>query len=164
MYSVTIGQEKLNVEKKEEGFRVDGVLLDLDIHQINDRTFHVIHENRSYTLELIEIDHQEKRLELRINNKSTVLSIQDKFDILLDKLGMKLPDQSMVKDIKAPMPGLIFDIKVKVGDQVRQGDAVLILEAMKMENILKSPGDGIVKEIKVKQGQSVEKNQVLIQF
>jgi biotin carboxyl carrier protein len=68
------------------------------------------------------------------------------------------------KEIKAPMPGLIFDIKVKEGDEVKKGDAVLILEAMKMENILKSPGDGTVKSIKIKKGQSVEKNQVLIQF
>ena len=71
---------------------------------------------------------------------------------------------SLVKDIKAPMPGLILDLKVKPGDEVKKGDVVLILEAMKMENIIKAPGDGLVKAVKVNLKQSVEKNQVLIQF
>jgi biotin carboxyl carrier protein len=62
------------------------------------------------------------------------------------------------------MPGLILDLKVKPGDEVKKGDVVLILEAMKMENSIKSPGDGIVKLVKVNLKDSVEKNQVLIQF
>ena len=62
------------------------------------------------------------------------------------------------------MPGLILDLKVKPGDEVKKGDIVLILEAMKMENIIKSPGDGLVKSVKVKLKDSVEKNQILIQF
>ena len=62
------------------------------------------------------------------------------------------------------MPGLIIDLKVKTGDTVKAGDSLLILEAMKMENMLKSPGDGVVKNVKVKKGDAVEKNQVLIEF
>jgi biotin carboxyl carrier protein len=62
------------------------------------------------------------------------------------------------------MPGLIIDLKVKQGDVVKAGDALLILEAMKMENIIKAPGEGTVKMIKAKKGDSVEKNQVLIEF
>jgi biotin carboxyl carrier protein len=59
---------------------------------------------------------------------------------------------------------LIIDLKVKVGDSVTTGDVLLILEAMKMENILKATGDGVVKEVKAKKGDSVEKGQVLIEF
>ena len=62
------------------------------------------------------------------------------------------------------MPGLIIDLKVKDGDQVKAGDPLLILEAMKMENIIKSPGDATVKSVKVTMGEGVEKNQVLIEF
>jgi biotin carboxyl carrier protein len=62
------------------------------------------------------------------------------------------------------MPGLIIDLKVKVGDKVKTGDALLILEAMKMENILKSPGDGTVKNVTVKKGDSVEKGHILVEF
>jgi biotin carboxyl carrier protein len=62
------------------------------------------------------------------------------------------------------MPGLIIELKVKNGDVVKPGDTLLILEAMKMENIIKSPGEGVVKTVKIKKGESVEKNQVLIEF
>jgi biotin carboxyl carrier protein len=79
-------------------------------------------------------------------------------------MGMNNGSSGKVNNIKAPMPGLIIDLKVKVGDEVKQNDPLLILEAMKMENIIKSPGDGMVKNVKVKKGESVEKGQVLIEF
>jgi biotin carboxyl carrier protein len=69
-----------------------------------------------------------------------------------------------VNTVKAPMPGLIIDLRVKAGDTVKEGDPLLVLEAMKMENIIKAHGDGTVKQVKIKKGDSVEKNQVLIDF
>jgi biotin carboxyl carrier protein len=77
---------------------------------------------------------------------------------------MSNANASKVNDLKAPMPGLIVDVKVQVGDSVKKGDIILILEAMKMENVLKSTGEGKVKAIKVVPKQNVEKNQVLIEF
>jgi biotin carboxyl carrier protein len=62
------------------------------------------------------------------------------------------------------MPGMVLKILITEGDQVKKGDALLVLEAMKMENIIKSPADGLVKKINAVQGTAVEKNQVLIQF
>ena len=62
------------------------------------------------------------------------------------------------------MPGKIVKIMKKVGDQVTKGETVLILEAMKMENIIKAPADVVIKSIKVKSGDKVEKNQVMIVF
>jgi biotin carboxyl carrier protein len=164
MYSVTINKEKFEVSKEEDGFLVNDTFLNWDIQKIEDRKYHILHNNQSFNLELIEHNHEEKTIKVKLNNKTATLSIKDRYDLLLEKLGMNNTAGAKAKDIKAPMPGLIFDIKVKVGDEVKKGDAVLVLEAMKMENIIKSPGDGTVKEIKVGKGASVEKNQVLIQF
>jgi biotin carboxyl carrier protein len=66
--------------------------------------------------------------------------------------------------LKAPMPGLVLEFRVVPGDKVVEGDALVVLEAMKMENILKSPGEATVKSIEVTKGQAIEKNQVLITF
>lgn len=164
MYSVNINNSVFEVEKSKDQMSVNGHILEWDMAKTGDRHYHLIYKNLSYNLELVSLDPETKTIKLKLNNKPCEIKIRDKFDLLLEKLGMNNLQNNSAKEIKAPMPGLIFDIKVKEGDEVQKGDPVLILEAMKMENILKSPGDGIVKSVKIKKGQSVEKNQVLIQF
>ena len=83
---------------------------------------------------------------------------------MLEKLGMNKTSAAAVQDIKAPMPGLVIELKVEEGQEIKAGDPLIILEAMKMENIIKSPREGVIKSILVKKGQSVEKNQILIKF
>lgn len=68
----------------------------------------------------------------------------------------------MSVDVKAPMPGKILDVLVNVGDQVKEDDELVILEAMKMENPIYAPADGTIKEIKVKAGDSVDTDQLMI--
>jgi biotin carboxyl carrier protein len=69
-----------------------------------------------------------------------------------------------INAIKAPMPGLILEISVVVGQTVKENDSLLILEAMKMENSFLSPRDGIIKSISVILGDAVDKGQLLIEF
>jgi biotin carboxyl carrier protein len=66
------------------------------------------------------------------------------------------------KEVRAPMPGLVTRILKNPGDQVRRGESLILVEAMKMENELKSLVDGTIKEIKVKEGQSIDKNTLLV--
>ena len=60
------------------------------------------------------------------------------------------------------MPGKILDVKVKPGDAVKEGDFLLILEAMKMENEVVAPIKGVVKEVRVNPGDSVNRGDVLV--
>ena len=69
-----------------------------------------------------------------------------------------------IKEFKAPMPGRVIAIQVKAGQEVKVGDALLSLEAMKMENTLKAEGQGIVKLVFIKEGSVVEKGAILIEF
>ena len=87
-----------------------------------------------------------------------------RFDLLLERLGMSNAAVAKVNELKAPMPGLIVDIRVQPGQAVLKGDPLLVLEAMKMENILKAPADGTVSSIKVTLRDNVQKGQVLVQF
>jgi pyruvate carboxylase subunit B len=64
--------------------------------------------------------------------------------------------------IEAPMPGMIIRYEVKEGDSVKEGDVVLVLEAMKMENSITSPVSGTVKKINFKDGESVQKGDVML--
>jgi biotin carboxyl carrier protein len=70
--------------------------------------------------------------------------------------------ERMSVEVKAPMPGKILEVLVKVGDQVNEDDEVIMLEAMKMENPIYAPAGGTVKEIKVKANDSVETEQVMM--
>ena len=67
----------------------------------------------------------------------------------------------MAHNVIAPMVGKIVDIKVKVGDQVKEDDEIAVLEAMKMEMPIVAPASGVVKEIKVSVGQTCETDMVL---
>ena len=152
------------VDIQKDSILLDGTPFNWDISAIGPNTFHIIKDNKSYTAEVVQADYQAKILTFKINGVTQTISIKDRFDVLLDKLGMSDANAQKVNDVKAPMPGLILAIKVQPGQEVKKGDPLMILEAMKMENILKSPGDGVVKAIKVQERQNVEKNQVLILF
>ena len=164
MFTVTIQNKSYSVEKVDDSIQVNGKAIDWDLQWISDRKVHLIVENKSLEAELVSIDKNSKTIQIRLGNKTSTLQLKDRFDVLLEQMGMSSNSSQMLKEIKAPMPGLILDLKVKPGDEVKKGEVVLILEAMKMENIIKSPGDGVVKVVKVSLHQSVEKNQVLIQF
>jgi pyruvate carboxylase subunit B len=71
-------------------------------------------------------------------------------------------EDEAVKEIVAPMPGMVVKIEVEVGQAVRAGQGVIIVEAMKMENELKAPADGVVARIAVQERQTVDKGTTLI--
>lgn len=152
------------VDVKKDTILVDNSPFNWDIVPLGPNRFHIIQNHQSYTAEVVKSDYTAKIITLKINGISYEIAIQDRFDLLLDKLGMSQANAKKINEVKAPMPGLILDIKVTVGQEVKKGDPIIILEAMKMENILKSPGDGIVKAIKVTTRQNVEKNQVILEF
>jgi biotin carboxyl carrier protein len=164
MLQATTKETKFEITENPEGLVIDGKPLSWDVVEVGDNYFHILYNNKSYRAEVVKIDTATKTFTLKINGNIHTVSLKNKFDLLLDKMGMNNGLAGKVNNIKAPMPGLIINLKVKEGDVVKQGDPLLILEAMKMENIIKSSGDGVVKSVKIKKGDSVEKNQVLIEF
>lgn len=158
------GKKKVVDFLEENKVSVDGTEYVLDQGKIDDRKYHLILENKSYNIELVSIDKVKKLVSLKINNNPYQINVKDKFDLLLSQLGMSDMASKKIKDLKAPMPGLVVDILVEPGQEVKEGDSLLILEAMKMENSLKSPVDGVVKAINVSQKNTVDKNQILLSF
>ena len=156
-------KEKFQVKQEHGNILVNDKVINWDLISIDKNVYHLLYNNKSYTVEIREKE-EGKKFSVRLNGKPAKPELKDKLDILLEKMGLDTGDSGKLQSIKAPMPGLIMEIKVKPGDEVKKGDQLLILEAMKMENIIKSPGEGVVKAINVKKGDGVEKNQVMIQF
>lgn len=150
-------------------FEKDQILVDQspfpwDLVQVTPSTFHILKDHKSYTAELLSADYATKKFVIKINGHRHEIQIKDRFDLLLDKMGLSQANTRKLNNLRAPMPGLILEVKVEPGQAVKEGDPIMILEAMKMENILKAPGDGVVRAVKVEVRQNVEKNQVLVEF
>jgi biotin carboxyl carrier protein len=143
---------------------VDGSPLDWDLVRISENSFHIIHLNKSYSAELVHHDKATKTVALKINGSVYNVEMKDRFDLLLEKMGIKSGASGKIISVKAPMPGLIVKVNVTVGDIVKPGDALLVLEAMKMENMIKATAAATVSQLKIKKGDSVEKGQILIEF
>lgn len=165
MYKVKVNDQFLfEVDNKDAAIVVNGEPVELDLSEINCTHAHVLYQNKSFRTEIVEVNKAEKTCSIKVNGNTYQISIEDQFDELLKQLGLDNLAANKVSEIKAPMPGLVLKVLVEENAEIKKGDNLLILEAMKMENILKSSTDGTVKKILIMQGDKVEKNQVLVQF
>lgn len=147
----------LEMEQAAKG-TVNGKPFALDVQRVSDNIYHVIRDHRSFEVEMLDEG------KVRINGTIYATESVDRFDALLKQLGMDKGAAGKVAEVKAPMPGLVLKIIAQAGTVVSKGDALLVLEAMKMENVIKSPTDGTIASIEVQQGKTVEKSQVMVRF
>jgi len=136
----------------------------LDAIKISETKFHILQQNKSYKAEIKKADFNQKSYKINVNKNNYNTKILDDLDLLIENMGFSSAIEKHVDSILAPMPGLILDIHVKIDQQVNENDPLLILEAMKMENVITSPRNGIIKSIFIKKGVAVIKNQILIEF
>ncbi len=136
----------------------------LDVQKLSSSSFHVLRENISFKGEIKKSNFLERKYSVKINSNLYEVKISNELDLLIEDMGLSLAEASVVNDIKAPMPGLILKVQVKEGQEVKKGDYLLVLEAMKMENTLSAPRDGVVKTVAVEKGAKVDKNQLLIEM
>lgn len=165
MYSIKVNDKyNFEVDRKGDTLLVNDSTINADIKQLNDLLYHVINENGSYNAEVVSFDREAKIAEIKVNNNIYTIAAKDQFDVLLDKMGLSNLMTAKVSEIKAPMPGLVLKVLVEEGAEVKKGENLFVLEAMKMENIIKAPADVTVKTIKIKPGDKVEKGQILMLF
>ena len=126
--------------------------------------FHILHENTSFKASIVEADFNQKKYTVLVNGNTYTVVISNPLDILIKEMGFETGLAKQVNAIKAPMPGLILEISVVVGQEVKENDNLIILGAMKMENSFLSPRDGVIKTISVAVGDAVDKGQLLIEF
>ena len=167
MYSIKIGKKNHQVSFIDNNYQkgnIDKESFEWDVIESKKNSFHVLMNGVSYQAKIKKANFKEKSFTIEINGKNFQIKVEDQYDILLQDLGFKNYGSSATNKITAPMPGLVLEVLVEPGQNVKKGDKILVLEAMKMENIIKSPGEGIIKECLAKVGTTVEKNQVLINF
>jgi biotin carboxyl carrier protein len=136
----------------------------LNAVEVAESNFHVLKDSKPYKAEIVSADFISKKYTVKVNNNSYEVVISNALDELIKSMGIERGKTKVVNAIKAPMPGLILEISVEVGQTVKENDPLLILEAMKMENSFLSPRDGVIKSIAVEKGNAVDKGQLLVEF
>ena len=139
-------------------------LASLDLIYTSADTVNLVEDYRSVNAKLTDIDISGKKITIEIEGEAFHIDIKDELDQVLEKMGFNAVAGKHIKEIKAPMPGLVLQISVENGQQVSEGDKILILEAMKMENSILIHADAVIKKIIVSAGQAVEKGQVLVEL
>lgn len=119
---------------------------------------------RNIRLELLEGPDTAGNLRFKVNGVVQQVQVVDRRMRLLEKAGWDSGVGAVEDDVKAPMPGKVLSIEVAEGDSVIEGAALLVLEAMKMENVLRASRDGVVSSVDVKAGDAIEKGTVLLKY
>lgn len=163
-YQVTIGDKKfeIDINGNDPAIMVNGRKVMVDYKRFKGGKLHsLLADNVRFEFDLessnggYDIWHSSGSMFAEVTDEKT-----NRLRQLMGETGAK----AKLVQLKAPMPGLVVAVQVEPGQEIRKGDGLVIVEAMKMENELKATGAGVVKEIKVKQGQAVEKNEVLVVF
>ena len=155
-FSVKIGEDSFLLQPQDWE--------SLDLIEESPTNFHLIENGTSFHIHLIDQDLANRRIWLEINGATYEVQIENELDQLVQKLGFSSQSATALSSISAPMPGLILDILVEEGQSVEKGTSLLILEAMKMENVIKATGEATVKKVEVVKGSAVDKGQILIEL
>jgi len=152
---------------KANGFEfsfTDAEIGSIDLIKTSAAEFNLLKDHRSINARLTETDATGKKLKIEIEGEDFFVEIQDELDQQLQKMGFGTVVGKAIKNIKAPMPGLVLEVAVADGQELKEGDKVLILAAMKMENCILTHAPATVKKVLVVAGQAVEKGQVLVEL
>jgi biotin carboxyl carrier protein len=134
-----------------------------DLVRTGPSQFSLVRSGKSHRILVLKEDRENNTVRMRIGGSTYTVKLEDEQSRLMKTLGLE-KTALKVREIKAPMPGLVLNILVRPGDAVKKNDPVLVLEAMKMENVIRAPGDAVVSAVPAVQGKAVEKGQLLISF
>lgn len=155
---------KVNVNHDLSFNITDQDIESLDALPTSKTTYHILQENKPFLAEILASDFNKKKYTVKVNTSTYETVISDDLDLLIKEMGFSMGSTKNIDVIYAPMPGLILEINVAIGQTVKEDDPLLILEAMKMENVIASPRTGTIKSISVNKGEAVVKKQLLIEF
>jgi len=163
MYKASIGSHDVQVVTGKDA-SVNGAPVDIEFVKSATNSFKMRMNGVEKDADLVKLDKENKLVIVRIEGKKFAVQIKEPVDLMLDKLGINSKSTKKVNNLKAPMPGLVIKILAEQGKHYKAGDALMILEAMKMENVFKAAADVTIKAIEITERQTVEKGQILMVF
>ena len=158
-----LNSEKHEVEIKRDGSNltaeIDGRTYELEASEPEPNVYLLKHSNKIYQIFVSPNEKPGDPFAVNIGNQDYEIKIFD--PKRLRGIGAGVGQTEGASEIKTAMPGKVVRILAEVGAEIKQGEGVIIVEAMKMQNEMKSPKDGIVKEIRFAEGATVNAGDVL---
>ena len=139
-------------------------LSQLDAVHTSQNSYHILEDNSSFKATVVSSDFAKKTYNIQVNSNTYEVVIKDEIDILIKEMGFTVGASKQLNNLISPMPGLIIDVQVTAGQEVKEGDTLVILSAMKMENSFVSHTDGVIKAVHVIKDDAVDKGQLLVEF
>ena len=149
----------LNQNGENISAEIDGRVYELEAHEVESNVYLIKHNNQIYQIFVAPQENEDEPFSVNAGKNDFEIKLSDpkRMRHSADASG----NAAGAAEIKTAMPGKVVRILVEQGAEIRQGDGVIIVEAMKMQNEMKSPKDGIVKEIRVQEGATVNAGDVL---
>jgi len=160
-YQALVGDRALDISLQDGQLFVDGTPVEYSFQTIRKGYVSLIVDGRSVPVSVEPSD--DGTFGVTIGGRQTQVRVKDERALLMEEFGLE-EDGAAGGEVRAPMPGLVLDVLVEVGDPVEADEGLLVLEAMKMENELKAPSAGTVTAIHAAAGDAVEKNALLIEI
>lgn len=157
-----VGDRTFTLTREGDALTLDGEPLDVRLTRLDAHTVSLVIDGKPQTVAL-EDDGSGGTI-ATVNGKRIPVQIKTETDLLLERFGMEAGAGATDREIRAPMPGLVLRVLVEPGDAVEEGQGVVVLEAMKMENELKAPMAGTVAAVHAASGAAVGKNDLLIEL
>jgi len=146
----------------EKKIKYQGKEVDIKLHEDPKGFSYIVWKNKKYMLDIIE--KKQNRYTVMVNGVWHSFTVETPVSLKRKRYLAQQADASSAVSIEAPMPGKIIDIMVEEGSEVKEGEPIVILEAMKMQNEINSHISGIVKTVSVKKNEIVMKDDVLIEI
>lgn len=158
---VRLGEKAYSLEKEGDQLVLDGNPIDARLERLNDNSGVLFLDGNTH---VVSFEKNDGGVQITIEGISLDAHILDETALLLEKFGFDDASSQAGREVHAPMPGLVLNVLVSTGDTVEEGQGLIVLEAMKMENELKSQLSGTVGAIHVEAGAAVAKNALLIEL
>lgn len=161
-FRATVGEHDFDIEFEGGALVINDESADYRIEALSDNTYALWLDGSSSRVTVVRGD--DGRYDVTMDGRRSKVRVQNERALLLDRYGLQDAAGKHDREVHAPMPGLVLEVNVSVGQSVEAGEGLLVLEAMKMENELRAPAPGVIAKVHVSTGDAVGKNEILLEL
>lgn len=161
LLQIRLGDRAFDVSRDADGLTLDGQALDATFEILGPNSGLLILEGRTH---VVSFERDGEHIRVTTGGITQHAIAKDETALLLERFGFDNANAVAKREVHAPMPGLVLHVLVEPGQAIEEGQGLVVLEAMKMENELRAPRSGTVAAVHVAPGEAVGKNALLVEL